>query len=103
MAWSRSFDRESCATKHARACSSSCGGTHSVSDIARLFAAQEGKCVGCKATLVSKGKGKYHIDHMMPLSRGGSNGAENLQLLCPPCNMSKSNKTQAEWDATRAS
>ena len=36
------------------------------------------------------GKGKYHVDHRMPLSLGGSNYPDNLQLLCPTCNLSKS-------------
>ena len=28
----------------------------------------------------------------MPLARGGKHEASNLQLLCPPCNMSKNAK-----------
>lgn len=40
------------------------------------------------------------IDHKTPLSRGGSNWPNNIQLLCLPCNMSKGNKTMEEWKAT---
>jgi 5-methylcytosine-specific restriction endonuclease McrA len=43
---------------------------------------------------LSKG---YHVDHMTPLSRGGSNGPENLVCACRRCNLSKHNKTVPEF------
>lgn len=33
-----------------------------------------------------------HIDHIVPVSRGGQNNKENLQLLCVSCNTSKGAK-----------
>lgn len=30
-----------------------------------------------------------HIDHVIPLARGGADSEENLQLLCRPCNLRK--------------
>jgi 5-methylcytosine-specific restriction endonuclease McrA len=41
------------------------------------------------------------IDHKLPLSRGGSNYPDNLQLLCKSCNDSKSARTMDEWLQTR--
>ncbi|WP_409360109.1 HNH endonuclease [Brevundimonas bullata] len=37
------------------------------------------------------------IDHIMPLSRGGSSRLKNLCVACKPCNSSKRDMTASEW------
>lgn len=37
------------------------------------------------------------IDHVIPLSRGGSHSVSNLVSACAKCNMSKGAKTVMEW------
>lgn len=37
------------------------------------------------------------VDHVRPFSRGGLTVPRNLQLLCKPCNSSKSAHTMEEW------
>lgn len=34
---------------------------------------------------------KLEVDHVVPLSQGGSNGILNLQVLCRLCHVSKTN------------
>lgn len=52
-----------------------------------------GKCTYCGKDC----KGNYHIDHIIPVSRGGGNNRENLCLSCPMCNWSKKDKTAEEY------
>ncbi len=62
-------------------------------DIGRLLCDQDAHCTYCKELLV----GEYHIDHKIPVSRGGLNEIENLQILCPTCNMKKGAMTHDEY------
>jgi hypothetical protein len=38
-----------------------------------------------------------HCDHVHPKSKGGSDEMDNLVTACGPCNLSKGNRTLAEW------
>jgi len=38
-----------------------------------------------------------HVDHIIPLSRGGTDDPNNLVWACPTCNLSKGNQTWQEW------
>ena len=60
-------------------------GSHTGDDIKALFVNQRGRCVYCGVKL---GKG-YHVDHITPLAKGGSNWPSNLQLTCNKCNNQK--------------
>jgi hypothetical protein len=41
--------------------------------------------------------GKYHADHMIPLSRGGLHDWTNIAIACPFYNCSKKSKTAEEF------
>lgn len=72
------------------------GGTYAAQDIQRIYEAQRGRCYYCRAKF-GNGKYAYHIDHVIPLSRGGSNGSDNIVIACPLCNLSKGDKLLHEW------
>jgi 5-methylcytosine-specific restriction endonuclease McrA len=39
----------------------------------------------------------FHIDHYMPLSKGGKHELNNLVISCPSCNLSKNAKSPLEF------
>ena len=63
------------------------------STINKIKAKYENKCAYCGKDCVRE----YHIDHKLPLSRGGGNNINNLALSCPTCNWKKNNKTDIEF------
>ncbi len=59
---------------------------------ARIFERDGFACVYCGAKAE-----RLECDHVVPLSRGGSNDDANLATACKPCNGSKWAKTPSEW------
>lgn len=47
-----------------------------------------------------KCKRKYHVDHYMPLSKGGRHEVSNLVIACPTCNLRKNAKDPLEFAAS---
>jgi hypothetical protein len=75
---------------------SGCKGSISKGLADRLLKFQKGKCITCRNIL-----GKFHMDHIEPLSKGGENIDMNIQLLCPSCNCSKNNRDPIEFMQSR--
>jgi 5-methylcytosine-specific restriction endonuclease McrA len=74
-------------------------GNHTAADVARIRQAQKDHCAmpDCRSKL----NGEGHVDHIIALSKGGSNWPRNLQLLCEPCNLSKSARDPIEFAQSR--
>ena len=61
--------------------------------VASLLVNQKHRCARCRKS-IRKG---YHMDHIVPQSKGGESTLANLQILCPHCNMSKNGRIEYDW------
>lgn len=61
----------------------------------RVFDAAGGACFYCKAELQIDGD--WHVEHRVPLARGGTSLMENLTAACIPCNSKKRTMTDEEF------
>lgn len=76
-----------------RALKASIKSTHDPEEIWQMLEDQNHLCAYCETPLF----GNYHIEHMIPLSRGGENDWTNIAISCPFCNLSKRDKTVEEF------
>lgn len=72
------------------------GGTHTQDEIKTILTMQRGKCAICLSELSD-----YHVDHIIPIAKGGTNDRYNLQVLCPGCNFSKNDSDPIEYAQRR--
>lgn len=68
-------------------------GHHTAADVLAIGDRQKWRCAWCRVPC----RGAYHVDHIVPLAKGGSNWPDNLCIACPPCNMRKKDKLPNEW------
>ncbi len=66
--------------------------------IEALWKFQDGRCAYCFSLSPLEA---VTIDHVTPMSRGGSHTIDNIALACRPCNQSKGTKTASEFRAYR--
>ena len=51
-------------------------------------------CCRCGASLEKEPHLLLHVDHIIPIARGGKTEPDNLQTLCWQCNLSKSDRLE---------
>ncbi len=60
----------------------------------KVYEKGNGICAICGKPVT---KNEFTIDHIIPLSRGGRNDIENLQIACHDCNELKGNRMDSEF------
>lgn len=60
-------------------------GTFTKEDVLDRFDRQAGLCFYCFSQL----EPGYHVDHFVPIAKGGTNTKENIVCSCPTCNLQK--------------
>jgi hypothetical protein len=67
----------------------------SAADLGRRVEARAGgRCEYCRMNQALQGA-TFHLEHILPRSRGGASDPTNLAWACPACNLRKSDRTQA--------
>lgn len=73
------------------------GGTYTWAEVMRLFLAFGKCCAYCEQPVV----GQPEPDHVIPISRGGSNSITNILPACSLCNADKRDLLLSEWNDDR--
>jgi len=94
----RSLEHFRIASGRRRARLAKSNGRHTLTDLAEILKAQGHRCAYCSACLKI---GRKQVDHIAPISRGGSDHRANIQYLCEPCNQSKNAKDPLEFARER--
>ncbi len=68
-------------------------GSFSNTHLVHLHKWQDHCCYYCRSPLEQKDT----IEHVVPLSRDGTNNPSNIVLACPSCNFSKNSRLLTEW------
>jgi 5-methylcytosine-specific restriction endonuclease McrA len=69
--------------------------TIAAKQLSAMRTAQNGKCYYCQKPLDNRGRG--HLEHKTPLSRGGEHALNNVCFACSTCNLKKGRRTEFEF------
>lgn len=82
-------------TRKRRAMRLAASGSHTLEDLQEIMRLQRNRCAYCRGQFGPSLKPA--LDHIIALSRGGSEDRKNLQYLCQSCNSKKNNLDPIEY------
>lgn len=91
--WKRSPEKEAEKGSKRRARKRQAQGVFTIADVQRKLWVQRGRCFYCHKKLGES----YHVDHYIPLSRGGTNWPDNIVIACSWCNLTKGDRMPVDF------
>ena len=88
------YERNKGRSEHRRWLMSMSSGVHEKSDLSEIFLIQEGRCYFTGEPLSEK---NYSLDHLKPISKGGSDWPSNLAFVLKSVNQEKHHRTAAAY------
>ena len=85
------------AYKHRRRAKQALGGSFIARDVQEILQLQKHKCAICRKKLGRT----HHVDHIIPLAKGGTNDRRNIQIAHPRCNTQKAAKDPIDFMRSR--
>jgi 5-methylcytosine-specific restriction endonuclease McrA len=79
-------ERNKAISQARRAREQNADGAFTAEEYAEVLRRQKYRCAYCRADLRKTGD---HADHVVALSKGGTNHISNIQACCPACNLKK--------------
>lgn len=92
-------DKRRASSEQRRAQKNGSRGQVSAALIYQMAEDQQWLCAYCDTPLF----GSFHVDHMIPLCKGGSHNWTNIAITCATCNLRKRTKTVEEFLLWKAS
>lgn len=89
IAWPAANPEKKAIQSHKRRALETAAGSYTLDEWRAVMDQYGHRCRMCAC------EGKMTVDHVIPLSKGGSNTVENLSPLCKPCNSRKNNRILA--------
>lgn len=93
--WAKQNNRKAWLRRRARLAAASIGNEQTILGFVNSVRTKKYvRCYYCQTKTAGK---TCHIDHIVPLSKGGRHSIDNLCVSCPGCNLSKHNRLLRDY------